>query len=55
MSETEMTEAGQQIAELLGLKPLTEFDPVRYGTTAGTKTALGLYRTLSLFYAYAPN
>ncbi len=50
MSEDEMREAGQEIADLLYLKPLTEFTPVRYETTGGTKTAIGLYRTLEQYF-----
>jgi hypothetical protein len=37
---------GKQIAEILQLKPIKGYNPPRYNTTHGTKTALGLYRTL---------
>jgi len=35
---------GERIAELLRLKPLKGYDPVRYDTAWGNKTLIGLYR-----------
>jgi hypothetical protein len=45
---------GEEIAKILQLKPAKEggkaFSPARWQTEHGTKTALGLYRTLNPFF-----
>jgi len=46
ISEAEEAKRGEEIARRLSLKPLKEFNPVRYETTGGNKTALGLFRTM---------
>lgn len=51
------TEAGTEIARILKLKPTKNdqgkrYTPERYATTHGTKTALGLFRTLEQFYIH---
>lgn len=52
-TEAEEERIGVEIAELLHLKPITPRtadsagEIGRYRTTYGTKTALGLYRTLA--------
>jgi hypothetical protein len=50
---------GEEIARLLQLKPAKgenrrRFSPERYETSHGTKTALGLYRTLCPFFMHNP-
>ena len=50
--------SGAEIALLLQLKPARDertgkrYIPDRYETTHGTKTALGLFRTLEQFYIH---
>jgi hypothetical protein len=48
--ETDLTDEcirkGELIVELLGLQPLRGYEDPRYDTSAGTKTALGLYNTI---------
>ena len=55
LTESEETARGQEIARILQLKPARHYNgtsrgkrysPERYATTHGTKTALGLFRTL---------
>jgi len=52
MDEREEARRGKLLAEVLGLKPLTKrttdtaADIGRYATTWGTKTDLGLFRTV---------
>ena len=51
LTEAEQNARGQEIARVLQLKPARDdhgkrFKPERYNTTHGTKTALGLFRTL---------
>lgn len=55
LTEAEETERGNEIVELLHLKQCRDdngkrYNPPRYDTRHGTKTALGLYRTLWMFY-----
>lgn len=38
---------GAKIAELLNLRPMRDFDPVRYHTGWGSKTATGLGHTVA--------
>lgn len=52
MTEEEETKRGVEIARILQLKPTKDdkgkrYSPERYNTTHGTKTALGLFRTLA--------
>ena len=55
LTEEQETERGLEIVRVLGLKPAKYYDgtrrgkrynPDRYETTHGNKTALGLFRTL---------
>lgn len=51
LTEAEQTARGQEIARVLQLKHARDqngkrYKPERYNTTHGTKTALGLFRTL---------
>jgi len=49
ISEAEETRRGELIAQVLGLKPDREYrnsSLVRYVTEWGTKTSLGLFRTM---------
>lgn len=49
ISEAEETKRGELIALVLGLKPSKAYrnsNPVRYETEWGTKTPLGLFRTI---------
>lgn len=52
ITETEEARRGQLLADALGLKSVrnqhgAHFDPPRYQTNWGTKTALGLFRTVA--------
>lgn len=53
LSEAEETRRGELLIEMLGLKPVGRnhhewgMSPPRYNTTWGTKTALGLFRSVS--------
>ena len=52
--ENEQAARGREIARVLQLKPARDdnrkrYNPERYETTHGTKTALGLFRTLEHF------
>lgn len=54
LTEAEETARGQKLVELLALKKSTQtdsqnrrFDPPRYETAWGTKTALGLFRSIA--------
>jgi hypothetical protein len=38
---------GEKLAAVLLLRPLTTYNPVRYDTLWGNKTALGIYRTVN--------
>ena len=55
LTEAEQTARGQEIARVLQLKPARDngrrYKPERFNTTHGTKTALGLYRTLERLLA----
>jgi hypothetical protein len=52
MPEDEERKRGEEIARVLSLKPARDdngkrYSPPRYNTAHGTKTALGLFRTLA--------
>lgn len=48
LTEEEERQRGETLAKLLNLKQCRPtFDPPRYETAWGTKTALGLYRTVA--------
>jgi hypothetical protein len=56
-SEEHEIKSGAEIARILQLKPARDdqhkrYKPERYETTHGTKTALGLFRTLEQFYTH---
>ena len=46
LTEAEETRRGELLADVLNLKPHKKFTPPRYETKWGTKTALGLFRTI---------
>jgi hypothetical protein len=43
VTDYQKTKIGEKIAEVLELKPIKKYNPVRYSTQWGTKTALGIY------------
>ena len=47
LSEMHKILVGHKLAEMLNLKALNQYQPVRYNTEWGTKTALGLYESVN--------
>jgi hypothetical protein len=61
LNDAHGTKKGQEIIDLLGLKPVGRshreygMDPPRYATDWGTKTALGLYRSIMAIVETQPD